>query len=402
MALLLVAGVLAIVGATSVANSTAGQAIDVDQRPIVALPSTDNAALAVVDDRGRLASLVVATLLPAGSGGTIVTVPVNADVNVGLEPTARPLDALLDADDPAAFFESVENTLALSLQFGEIVGTERLAALLEPVVPVRVDLAGPVRDGLLGEQATLVDAGPSELDGGALAAAVAAIDSSGQTYDHHWIDVDLWSAVAAEAEATDTGATDTATVDTLDELFARLWSGPVQVRDLQLQNDVEVTDVDAVVLSRRDTVVLLAQISPTRVSAPGDGLIFRVVVPFSDEQLAASGGLFGSRSEVAQTVVGEMLFFQNNVISVDTAAAAAGAPDVTRIDVADEQFVDQLQASAFVIYGEADALLATEVIDGVDAVITLGTSYFDKKAASADADDSASEPDVADTVDADG
>lgn len=398
-AMLAIAGILAIVGASSVANSTAGQSVDVDERPVIEFPATANAALAVVDDRGRLASLVVATLLPSGAGGTIVTVPVNADVNVGLEPTARPLNTFVDADDPAAFFEAVENTLALSLQFGEIVGTERLAELLEPVSPVRVDLPAPVLDGPFGDAVTVVEAGEGVLGAAAVANALAAIDSSGASYDHHWIDVELWSAIAAGAGVAEP---DGLSVESLDELFASLWAGPVQVRDLELQGEVESLDVDAVVLSRRDTVVLLSQISPTRVSAPGDGLIFRVVVPFSDEQIAASDGLFASRSEVARTVVGEMLFFQNNVVSVDTSAAAAGAPAITQIDVVDERLVAELQASAFVVYGEANVVLATEVIDGVDAVITLGTSYLDLKADAAVAGESAAETDVADTVDGDG
>lgn len=399
VAMLAVAGILAIVGASSVANSTAGEAVGVDERPVIELPATENAALAVVDDRGRLASLVVATLLPDGSGGTIVTVPVNADVNVGLEPTALPLDTFVDADDPAAFFEVVENTLALSLQFGEIVGTERLAELIEPVSPVRVDLAAPVLDGPFGDAVTVVESGASSLDAVTAANALAAIDNSGKSYDHHWIDVALWSATAAGAGAAEHEGV---SVDDLDELFAHLWAGPVQVRDLELQGEVESVDVDAVVLSRRDTVVVLAQISPTRVSAPGDGLIFRVVVPFSDEQMAAADGLFASRTEVARTVVGEMLFFQNNVVSVDTTGSVDGAPAITLIEVVDERLVAELQSSAFVIYGDAKAVLATEVIDGVDAVVTLGTSYFDLKTDAAGANESAAEVDVADTVDGDG
>lgn len=400
--LVAVAAVLALVGANSVANSTAGEAVEIDGRPVVKLPPTDNVALAVVDDDERLASLAIVTLLPGGVGGSIVTVPVNADVNVGLEATAMPLDTLLDVADPAAFFENVENTLGVSLLFGEIVDAERLATLIEPAAPVAVDLPGPVVDGPLGDSDVVVEAGPDELDAATAAAAIAAIDGSGDSYDHHWIDVDMWSAVAAGSgsEAVEPGP-----VDTVEDLFEQLWSGPVQVRDLALQDDLATVDVDAdadaVVLSRRDTVVVFAQVSPTRVSAPGDGLIFRVVVPFSDEQLDAGDGQFDSRSEVARTVVGEMLFFQNNVVSVDTTAAADGAPSITKIEVADERLVDELQASAFVIYGDAEAVLASEVIDGIDAVVTLGTSYLDHKATST-ADEPTAEGDVADTVVDDG
>jgi len=401
VAMLLVAGVLALIGANSVVNSTAGDSVDPDDRPILEFPPTDNAALAVVDEQGRLASLVVATLLPSGTGGSIVNIPVNADANVGLDTTVRPLEALLDPDNPAAFFESVENTLALSLQFGEIAGAERLEALLAPVAPVSVDLAGPVLDGSSDDTDVVVDAGVRQLDASMTALALAAIDTSGASYDHHWIDVDLWSAIAGGAGDVETQV-DERPVTTLDDLFTRLWAGPVQARDLELQPDVGPFDLDAVVLSRRDVFVVFGQISPVRVAAPGAGLVFRIVVPFSDEQISATDGLFDSRTDVARAVVGEMLSFENNVVSVDITPADGGAPELTKIEVASEGFVPDLQASAFLIYGEAEAVLATERIDGVDAVITLGTSYFDLDADAGGANESTAETDVGDTVVDDG
>ena len=60
-ALVLLAAGLSAVGAYAVVNSTAGEEVAVDDRPVAALPPTDNAALAVVDDQGELTSLVVAT-----------------------------------------------------------------------------------------------------------------------------------------------------------------------------------------------------------------------------------------------------------------------------------------------------------------------------------------------------
>lgn len=138
--LVLVAVGLTFVGATTIANSTEGVVVQGDVRPVILLPQTDNAALAVVDDDNRLTALIVATLLPGGEGGSIVTIPIDADASVGLGNERRPLTGVLDPADPDGFFEAVEGTLAIALQFGEIVGADRLAQLIEPVTPVSVGL----------------------------------------------------------------------------------------------------------------------------------------------------------------------------------------------------------------------------------------------------------------------
>ena len=99
---------LTAVGANAVLNSTEGEVAAVDSRPVLSLPATDNAALAVVDDDNRLTSLIVATLLPAGQGGTIVTIPVTADSTALFGEVRRPLDGELDPADPSGFFQQVE------------------------------------------------------------------------------------------------------------------------------------------------------------------------------------------------------------------------------------------------------------------------------------------------------
>ncbi|NND74031.1 MAG: hypothetical protein HKN44_03405, partial [Ilumatobacter sp.] len=159
--LVMVAAGLAAAGAMTVVNSKAGEEVVGETRPVVQFPNTDNAALAVVDDEGRLTSLIIATLAPAGIGGSIVTIPVNADASIGFGDTRRPLDGVLDAvlADPERFFEAVEGTLAISLQFGEIVSAERLAHLIGPVVPATVVLSEPVFDSLTPGSGQIVPAG---------------------------------------------------------------------------------------------------------------------------------------------------------------------------------------------------------------------------------------------------
>ena len=80
-------------------------------------------------------------------------------------------------------------------------------------------------------------------------------------------------------------------------------------------------------------------------------------------------------------VIGEMYFFQANVVSVDTQPAPAGAAAVTLIEVAEERFIADMEAIAPIVFGESEVVLASTLIEGIDVVITLGTDYIATKAA---------------------
>jgi hypothetical protein len=71
--------------------------------------------LRVTDEAGRLASLVVMTLLPEGQGGSIVTVPVNADVTAGFGPEPQSMASVFGTVDLDGFVGSVEDMLAITI-----------------------------------------------------------------------------------------------------------------------------------------------------------------------------------------------------------------------------------------------------------------------------------------------
>ena len=334
---------LTAVGANAVLNSTEGEVAAVDSRPVLSLPATDNAALAVVDDDNRLTSLIVATLLPAGQGGTIVTIPVTADSTALFGEVRRPLNRELNSADPSSFFQQIEATVAVTLQFGEIVGANRLTELLEPTIPVTVDVGVDVIDSDDQGARVVVGAGEQRLDGPLLAAALTATEAGADERTQHAIDVALWTGVADSAPVNssapvtldgDGRPTESATVD---ELFARLWSGPVQVRDLQIIPPAFVGSDSFVVLDRRDVVLVFAQISPARVSAPNPGPVFRLEIPITAAQLAASDSGLASRQEIALEAIATLLFLDGNVVSVDATPSPDGAPLVTRIEAASEE-----------------------------------------------------------------
>ena len=403
---------LTAVGANAVLNSTEGEVAAVDSRPVLSLPATDNAALAVVDDDNRLTSLIVATLLPAGQGGTIVTIPVTADSTALFGEVRRPLDGELDPADPSGFFQQVEATVAVTLQFGEIVGANRLTELLEPTLPVTADVGVDVIDSDDQGARVVVGAGEQRLDGPLLAAAMTATEAGADERTQHAIDVALWTGVADSAPVNssapvtldgDGRPTESATVD---ELFARLWSGPVQVRDLQIIPPAFVGSDSFVVLDRRDVVLVFAQISPARVSAPNPGPVFRIEIPITVAQLAASDSGLDSRQEIALEAIATLLFLDGNVVSVDATPSSDGAPLVTRIEAASEEIFAAMEELGPQTFGEVDVVLAKELIDGIDVVVRLGTSYLEAQAAQAVAvevvEPNASTPDDAATVDTDG
>lgn len=406
--LLVTASILTVVGVVTLSNSEEGRAVEQDDRPVVVLPGTPNAAVAVVDDEGRLASLVVATLRPEGIGGSIVTVPVNADVNGGFGEERVRYDGVFDSDEPDGSRSTLEAMLSLTIERFEVVDEDGVADLIEPVTPAEVYLPDDVVDSDAVGTGIVAGAGERTLRASVAAEALAAIDESGDSYDHHDLDVAIWSGLAAEAPVPGPGPElgelgRPVAPASVEELFARLWTGPVEVRDLSIIDgegadgsdgesvddddgvgaDADGTDaesaVDAVVLDRRDVLLVFAQVSPGLVSTPNQALSFRIEACFDDEQIEASDGLFESTSELTRELIGELLFFQGNIVSVDTSPCEGGAPEVSQVEVSQERFLEDVIFFSSLVFGESEVVVADTLIDGVDVTVRLGTDYIATK-----------------------
>src|SRR5690606_37782662 len=109
-------------------------------------PATPNGLLAVHDDDGQLTSLLVMTLDPAGQGGSIVTIPVNADVSAGFGLERRPLDESFDPGDVEGLVASVEEMLSIAIQRASVLGPSQLATLLAPIETLEVVLPRDIID----------------------------------------------------------------------------------------------------------------------------------------------------------------------------------------------------------------------------------------------------------------
>ena len=392
VATVLLAGavVLTAIGVSTLRYSQEGEAVGIDERPVVTLPSTPNALLAVRGADGALASLAVVTLLPDGRGGTIVTVPIDADANAGLtldRSSLREEFEVVQADGVAGvdeFVAAVESMLSITIERTLVADAEQLEALIEPLAPVGITLPFDIeRDGVV-----VLEAGDRELDAGQVASVLSAAGEDAVAV--HDLGVATWSALAAEAPVAVTATIPTgesgATVPpaSVEELVARLWEGAVQVRDLLVSADEEAPpsaegadEPQVIVVDRRDSLLVFSQISPKLVSTPNPALTFRLEIGFTEDELLDSASGFTSTSELARVLIGQLLFVQGNVVSVDITANPGGTPEITRIEVADEQFLDDMVEFAPLLVGESDVVLADTIIEGIDVVIEVGSAFLD-------------------------
>lgn len=385
--LIVAAGAMFVVGVVTLSNSQEGEAVGVDTRPRVQFPATPNALLAVTDENGQLASAVVMTLLPDGQGGSIVTVPVNADSTAGFGLQRRPLDESFDATDLEGFVASVEEMLAVTLQRAAIVDAEGLEALLPDVEALQFDVPNDVVD-TDGGGGLIATAGPQTFTAGEMVSILTAIDDDAEVDTSHTNDVAVWEALAQTAPVVvppeqvpldELGRP--VAPETVDELMARLWQGEITVRDLlvvPVDEETNPTEADVVLIDRRDSNLVFAQVSPGLVSTPNTGLTVRIVANFTDDQLAEADGVYDTSSDLAVELIGRLLFLGGNVTSVDT--APTGAPPITIIEVADERQIQESIEAAEALFGEAEVRVSETVIEGIDVEVILGMSYLEREA----------------------
>lgn len=252
----------------------------------------------------------------------------------------------------------------------------------------------------------VVSAGPQLLETDEIVELLTTVDADRSPIADYETDVAMWTAIGQTAPLTvpaDPVTTDVtgspAPPTSVAELVARLWEGDVGVRDIAVTepgDETNPTETEVVVLDRPDANLVFAQVSPGLVSTPNTGLKTRVVVGYTDEQLGSGDGLYDSNADVARGIIGQLLFLQGNVVSVDT--SPTGAPEVSVIEVADPRWLEETRAAADLLFGPSEVSVATTVIEGVDVEVVLGTSYLQRLAG---ADDETTD-EVTDTVARDG
>ncbi len=417
-----------IVSYTTLRTSEEGRAPEVDDRDFASFPSTPNAVVGVVDDLDRLTSIAVLTLDPSGVGGSIVTIPVNADQTNGFGPERLPISRQPytpgNEEQEAQLLSELEPLLTLTVERAAVLGPDGLAELLGPLGPVGVDLPERVVDSDTPGSGLVAGSGEQRLETEEIVEAFTAINAEGASYSHHDLDVALWSGIA---DAADGSGADVPLDEFdrpvppvgLDEFWSRLVGGDVAVRDISLDlnaaRDAEnASESDFVLVDRRDALLVFGSVSPGLVSKPNESLSFSLVVGFGESDVGPLGddasGFPISKASMTRRFIGEMLFAQANIVSVNLADTPGSVPDVTRIEIADERFEGDVRAVSERFFGDAEIVVAKTVTDGVDAVVFLGADFLVQRAtlleiereqaavasSSADDDDDGADFDVSD------
>ena len=368
---LIVVVVLGVIGARTLASSTIGSEAGDGEVVAVALPETTTAFLGVVDNEGTLQSAVLMVLHPSGVGGAIVPFEAAADISAGRAETIIPLRDALDAGDSSLFTLDAESITGLTFDFIELVTPSELAAMLGVDGTVTLDLP----------QSVVANSGVEWLQGRSSVSAQEATEllsvGGGAPFE---VGADLhsevWrglSALAAGTTASSTGP-DAVSFVNIDEVISALFSGVVETRTLNLY-EVEGSDGALAYYDWAETLLVAAHLAPSRVAAPYSSAVVRVLVPFSDDDLVETG--YGV-SDVAVIAVRRLSDVGLNVVSVSTGpnADAEQPPEVTEVWTGDDSAVADTASAFSELLGEVVAREGDYEVDGIDIVITLGTSFL--------------------------
>jgi hypothetical protein len=352
--------VLGYVGVKAVLDSTGGRDALADNLPVQSFPTTPAALYVTTDDEGTLSSVTVFVLAPAGVGGSIVSVPVNADV--GLAAGARQsLPQVYAEGGLESMTFAIESLLLVAVNFAAEADPAQLTEFLTPYQPYTVDLTADIPGG--DGQATLT-AGTSVLQATNAARVLTAGASTGaQAARQGNIDA-LWHAVEAAIGSGRAPATaTTGAPTTFEEFVAHLFAAEVHARGLTataLTGTENPDDVDVVQVDRAEAVLVFASVAPGSMSSPALGPMIRLEAPPGyDVQVMAT--------------IGKLQFLHANVVSVDTTSPIRAN---TVFLVPDEANRIRVQTTDE-IFGDISFGTPTVRIDGVDVTIQLGTDYLD-------------------------
>ncbi|MGC6396943.1 MAG: hypothetical protein ACON40_01005 [Ilumatobacteraceae bacterium] len=364
--------VLAIVGARTLASSTIGSEAGGDQgETVIALPETTTAFIGVVDDDGTLQSAALIVLDPSGVGGAVVPFEAAADISAGRADGVMPLRDALDADDATFFALDAESLTGLTFDVVEIVTASELADLLEGAGAVSLDIPTSVVSAsgvqwLQGRSSVSIEE----------ATELLAIGSDAPVEFGAQLHAAVWNGIVNRLSGSEDAqpADDAVSPGSADEVIAALFAGDVETRPLNLY-EVEGSDGALVFYDWAETLLVASHLAPNRVTAPSASAVVRLVVPFTDDDLEGTGR---SVSDVAVVAVRRLSDVGLNVVSVSTGVNddVTQAEELTEVWTGDESSVTEAAASFSELLGEVVAREGDYVVDGVDVVIILGTSFL--------------------------
>jgi hypothetical protein len=415
--------VLSIAGWRAIRDSKAARDVTSTAQSI---PVTPTALLGGVDANGQLTTLAMLALDPDGVGGNIVSVPVGASVT-GDDGTRHRLADSYASGGVDALKADVESMMLVTLDVAQVADEAQLAALLAPVGAVSVDLPGEVLEGgsvpasaattapaeastttqprrsttststtstttTVPPNVVVAPAGAQQLDGAGLANVLLASVPGQSEIDRLPTNLAVWNAVAATVGAGIAGATP---VDVsaggpsdLTAFTTNLWAGKVGVWQLGASLISSATDnptgADLLQVDLAESIMVVATVAPSAVSAVLDGASIQLTTGFSDWHI--------TREAVAVLVY----IGANVMVVINTTEPPPAQTEVFAASVSVQAFAEA--------YSKALAGGAVEAVqnpvEGIEVQIVLGQSFADAQAASGPSATLASVPSSDTDVDA--
>lgn len=364
---------LAVVGARTLASSTIGSEAGEENAALsVALPPTTTAFVGITDGDGVLQSAALLVVDPSGVGGAIVPFEGAADISSGRADTFIPLRDALQTSETTFFTFDAESITGLTFDFIVVVSASELNEVLGLNGEVALDLP----------QSVVLKSEASWLQGrmtASVAEATELLASDGESPSEVGADLHLsvWESLVALANESPKNLpeVEVGLITNIGEVFAALFAGDVDMRSLNLY-EVEGSEGTLVYYDWAETLLVASHLAPSHVAAPYESAVVRILVPFSEDDLDGSGY---SVSDIAVIAVRRLTNVGLNVVSVSTGLNSdiEKAPEVTEVWTGDESAVNDAASAFSELLGEIVAREGDYSVDGIDIVITLGSSFLD-------------------------
>ena len=364
---------LAVVGARTLASSTIGSEAGEENAALsVALPPTTTAFVGITDGDGVLQSAALLVVDPSGVGGAIVPFEGAADISSGRADTFIPLRDALQTSETTFFTFDAESITGLTFDFIDVVSASELNEVLGLNGEVALDLP----------QSVVLKSEASWLQGrmtASVAEATELLASDGESPSEVGADLHLsvWESLVALANESPKNLpeVEVGLITNIGEVFAALFAGDVDMRSLNLY-EVEGSEGTLVYYDWAETLLVASHLAPSHVAAPYESAVVRILVPFSEDDLDGSGY---SVSDIAVIAVRRLTNVGLNVVSVSTGLNSdiEKAPEVTEVWTGDGSAVNDAASAFSELLGEIVAREGDYSVDGIDIVITLGSSFLD-------------------------
>ena len=362
-----------VVSATTLLNSTDGRNVTADST--IKIPSTPAALLAGVDARDEIALIAVFALSPSGRGGTIVSVPVGSNARIGRTGTIHRVADTYRESGFDAFAIDVEGLLNVSFAASAKVDVADLTAMLQSVGDRTVVIDSDVYDTSLdGSVRQIAVAGEQVMTPEQMATALLASQRGAPESQRLVRMKSLWTAIAGTllsstatsvptSEAVDSSTTSTVVPADVNEFFAALRTGPIQLWQFAAtpvpQGERNPANLDLYDLDRAEVVMVMASVAPSSVSVSSTNVSFMIDSPFAD-------------ASIIKKAVERLILLKVNVLVIRQTGQAAGAnTELLYRDVEVRDAVENYDA----YFGPVVLREPRDRVEGIDVRLVLGEDF---------------------------